>query len=170
MGLTSLDIKNNLYVDNDKIINMQDFNSEKLSIVEINNNKNMSIMMTIHFFLSIDNLKGSFEEHDDKNNILGRFKDKDNIVGKAKKIKYLTIIFTSEYQKLMYTKIFKKINKDINENYVKIRFDSNDNVPLNILINIHNLVLAVRFYLKSLFKYCWYDQFYEGIQIQDATK
>ena len=104
--------------------------------------------------MSIDNLKGYFEEHDDKNNIVGRVKDKDNIVGKDKKIKYLIIIFTSEYQKLMYTKIFKKINKDVNKNYVKIKFDSNDNVPLNILVNIHTLVLSVRyqrFYLNT----CW---------------
>ena len=39
MGITSLDIKNNLYVNNDKIINMQDFNSEKLSVIKNNNNK-----------------------------------------------------------------------------------------------------------------------------------
>ena len=97
----------------------------------------MAIMITIHFFLAIDNLKGYFEEHDDKN----------NIVGKAKNNKYLTIIFTSEYQKLMYryTEILKKINKDINKNYVKIKFESNDNVPLNILVNIHTLVLVVRY-------------------------
>ena len=83
--------------------------------------------------MSIDNLKGYFKEHDDKNNIVGRVKDKDNIVGKGKKIKYLIIIFTSEYQKLMYTKIFKKINKDVNKNYVKIKFDSNDNIPSKYL-------------------------------------
>ena len=70
----------------------------------------MSIMITIHFFLAIDNLKGYFEEHNDKS----------NIVGKAKNNKYLTIVFTSEYKKLMYTEILKKINKDINKNYVKI--------------------------------------------------
>ena len=107
--------------------------------------------------MSIDNLKGYFEEHDDKINIVGRVKDKDNIVGKDKKIKYLIIIFTSEYQKLMYTKILKKINKDVNENYVKVKFDSNDNVPLNILVDIHTLVLSVRYqgvYLNT----CWYDQ------------
>ena len=69
--------------------------------------------------MAIDNLKGYFEEHNDKN----------TIVGKAKNNKYLTIIFTSEYQKLMYTEILKKINKDINKNYVKIKFESNDNVP-----------------------------------------
>ena len=45
----------------------------------------------------------------------------------------------------MYTEILKKINKDINKNYVKIKFESNDNVPLNILVNIHTLVLVVRY-------------------------
>ena len=39
MRITSLDIKNNLYINNDKIINMQDFNSEKLSVIKNNNNK-----------------------------------------------------------------------------------------------------------------------------------
>ena len=136
MGITSLDIINNLSTHRSKIINILDFNSEKLSIMRTNNNK-------IHayynhkpfFFLAIGNLKGYFEERDDKN----------NIVGKAKNNKYLTIIFTSEYQKLMYTEILKKINKDINKNYVKIKFESNDNVPLNVLVNIHTLVLVIRY-------------------------
>ena len=39
MRVTSLDIKNNLYVNNDKIINMQDFNSEKLIVIKNNSNK-----------------------------------------------------------------------------------------------------------------------------------
>ena len=33
----------------------------------------------------------------------------------------------------MYKEILIKIHKDINKNYVKIKFESNDNVPLNIL-------------------------------------
>ena len=92
-------------------------------------------MITIHFFLAIDGLKGYFEEHDDGNNI---------IFG-SKQVKYLTVIFTSEYQKLMYTGILKKNNKNINRNYVKIKFESTDNLPLNILVNIHSLVLVVRY-------------------------
>ena len=140
---------------------MLDFDSKKLSIVEINNNKTHVYYDHNTFFLSIDNLKRYFEEHDDKNNIVGRVKDKDNKVGKDKKIKYLIIIFTSEYKKLMYTKIFKKINKDVNKNYVKIKLDSNENVPLNILINIHTLLLSVR-YQRVYLNTCWYDQ------IQDA--
>ena len=39
MGITSLDIKNNLYVNNDKIVNLQDFNSEKLSVIKNKNKK-----------------------------------------------------------------------------------------------------------------------------------
>ena len=165
MRINLLGIINNLSTNNTKITNMLDFDSKKISIVETNNNKVHVYYdhnpFFFFFFLSIDNLKGYFEEHDDKNNIVGRVKDKDNIVGKDKKIKYLIIIFLSEYQELMYTKILKKISKDVNKNYVKIKFDSNDNEPLNILINIHTLVLSVR-YQRVYLNTCWYDQ------IQDA--
>ena len=51
----------------------------------------------------------------------------------------------SEYQKSMCSEILKKINKDINKNYVQIKFESNDTAPLNILVNIHTLVLVVRY-------------------------
>ena len=95
MGITSLDIINNLSTHRAKIINILDFNSEKLSIIKTNNNKIHVYYDHNPFVLAIDNLKGYFEEHDDKN----------NIVGKANNNKYLTIIFTSEYQKLMYTEI-----------------------------------------------------------------
>ena len=108
--------------------------------------------------MSIDNLKGYLEEHNDRN----------NIVGKDKRSKYLTIIFTSEYQKLMYTEIFKKINKDINKDYVKIKFESNDNLPLDILVNIHTLVLVVR-YQRVYINNCWYNEFYEKVQVKDTV-
>ena len=38
MGIISLDIINNLYANHGKIINILDFNSEKLSIVKNNDN------------------------------------------------------------------------------------------------------------------------------------
>ena len=69
----------------------------------------------------------------------------------------------------MYKEILKQINKDINRNYVKIKFESNDNVPLNILVNIRNLVLVVRYQRVYINTY-WYDKFYEGIQVRDAVK
>ena len=57
----------------------------------------------IHLFLSIDNLKGYLEEYNGN--------------------KYLTIIFTSEYQKLMYTGILEKINKDNNKIILKLNLN-----------------------------------------------
>ena len=54
----------------------------------------------------------------------------------------------------MYKEILIKINKDINKNYVKIKFESNDNVPLNILVNIFNLVLTVK-YQRVYINTCW---------------
>ena len=99
--------------------------------------------------MAIDGLKGYFEEYDNKNNAVGR----------AKKDQYLTIIFTSEHQKLMYTEILKKFNKDINENYTKIKLESNDVLPLNILINIHTLVLVVRY--RVYMNTCWYEKGYK---------
>ena len=39
MGITSIDIINNLSAHRAKIINILDFNSEKLSIIKTNNNK-----------------------------------------------------------------------------------------------------------------------------------
>ena len=96
MGITSLDIINDLYVNHDKIINIQDFNSEKLSVIKNNNNKiHVYYDHNPFFFFTISGLKGYFEEHDDESNI---------ILG-PKKTKYLTIIFTSEYQKFMYKEI-----------------------------------------------------------------
>ena len=78
--------------------------------------RQMSIMITTHFFLAVYGLKGYFEKHDDAN----------NAISGSKKDKYLTIIFTNEHQKLLYKEIFKKINKNINRSYVKIKFESTD--------------------------------------------
>ena len=51
MRITSLGIINNLSANNTKRINMLDFDSAKLSIVEINNNKTHNYYdHKIHFF------------------------------------------------------------------------------------------------------------------------
>ena len=43
MGITSLDIINNLYVNHDKIIIIQDFYSEKLNVIKNNNNNKIHV-------------------------------------------------------------------------------------------------------------------------------
>ena len=68
----------------------------------------------------------------------------------------------------MYTEIFKKINKVVNKDYVKIKFESNDNIPLDILVTIHTLVLVVR-YQRVYINNCWYNEFYEKVQVKDTV-
>ena len=104
--------------------------------------------------MSIHNLKGYFEQYGDKN----------NIVGTAKNGQYLTIVFNSEYQKTMFTEILKKINKNINKDYTKIKFETNDILPLNILINICNIVFVVR-YQRIYINTCWCDE----LQVPDTV-
>ena len=125
-------------------------------------------MTMIHFFLSIDNLKGYFEHYDDKNNIVGRVKDKDNIVGTAKHDQYLTIVFNNEYQKSMFTEILKRIDKDINKNYTKIKFETSNKLPTNILINIRNIVFVVR-YQRICINTCRYDLYEEKVKVPDTV-
>ena len=155
MEITSLDIRNSLSTNNAKIINILDFDPQKLSIIRTKKNKIHVYYDHKPFFFTIDNLKGYFEQYDDK----------DIILGKAKNYPYLTIIFTSEYQKTMFTEILKKINKDINKNYTKIKFETNDDLPTNILINIRNIVFVVRYQRIYINTFC-YDKFHEEFKHQ----
>ena len=92
MSAISLDIQNNNPYLFAKLVDILDFNPKKLNIQKegtdqigiyyINYDKNP-------FYLVIDHLKGYLEENDDN--------------------KYLTMIFTSKSQKLMYTRIWEEI-------------------------------------------------------------
>ena len=97
MAVNSINIINKFPAHRTKIINILDFNSEKLSVIKNNDDKTNVYYDNNPYFLAIDDLKGYFEEHDTNNTIFG-----------SKKDKYLTIIFTNEHQKLLYKEIFTK--------------------------------------------------------------
>ena len=138
--MISLDIKNRLFTLFAKVVNILDFNPKRLSIQKaesgdmciyyINYNKNT-------FYLIIDDLKGYFKENNCN--------------------KYLTMIFKSKSQKMMYTRIWEEIKKVINEvdefsnydkNYDVISFDTDDILLLNSIINIYSITIII----KSVFK------------------
>ena len=96
-----------------------------MCIYYINYNKNP-------FYLVIDDLKGYFKGNNGN--------------------KYLTMIFKSRSQKMMYTRIWEEIKKVINEvdefsNYI-ISFDTDDILSLNSIINIYSITIII----KSVFK------------------
>ena len=67
----------------------------------------------------------------------------------------------------MFTEILKRIDKDINKNYTRIIFETNNKLPTNILINIRNIVFVVR-YQRIYIISCWYNKLYEEVQVPDA--
>ena len=168
MEITSLDIKNSLSTNRAKIINILDFDSKKLSIIRTKKNKIHVYYDHNPPFWSIDHLKGYSEQYDDKYNIVGRVKDKNNIVDKAKNDQYLTIIFNNEYQKSMFTEILKRIIKILNKNYTRSKFETNNDLPTNILINIRNIVFVVR-YQRIYINTCWYDLYDEKVKVPDTV-
>ena len=138
--MISLDINNRLFTLFAKVVHILDFNPKRLNIQKegsgdtciyyINFNKNP-------FYLVIDDLKGYFKENNDN--------------------KYLTMIFKNKRQKMMYTRIWKEIEKVINEvdkfsnydkNYDIISFDTDEISSLNSIINIYSITIII----KSVFK------------------
>ena len=102
MGITSLDIINDLSTTRDRLINIEDFDSEKLSIIRTKTNKMHVYYDHDPFFLVIKNLKDYFEKNNDN--------------------KYLTIIFTNEDHKLMYIEILKKLIRILIKIIIKLNF------------------------------------------------
>ena len=149
MSITSLNIENKTFTYPTKLINILDFDLKKLSIQNIKDDDETCFYYInydkYHFCLIIDNLKGYFKITDDD--------------------KYLSIIFTSESQKMMYETIWEEIKKLINneisdysKDYTVFKFDSNDVLPLDSIINIHSLAIIIRYVFKDDNKY--YPQIY----------
>ena len=138
--MISLDIKNKLFTLFAKLVNNLDFNPKRLSIEKTGSGETCIYYIEYDkdpFYLVIDNLKGYFEQNDDN--------------------KYLTMIFMSKSQKMMYMKKWEEIKKVINEvdefsNYDKsydvISFGTDDILSLNSMINIRSMTIII----KSVFK------------------
>ena len=138
--MISIDIKNRLFTLFAKLVNIFEFNSKGLSIEKTGSGETCIYYIKFDkdpFYLVVDDLKGYFEQNDDN--------------------KYLTMIFTSKSQKMMYTRIWEEVKNVINEvdefsnydkNYDVISFDTDDILSLNSIINIYSMAIII----KSVFK------------------
>ena len=92
MTVISLNVKNIMFTFFAKLVNIFDFNPKKLNIQK-EGDDDIGIYYIdydeVPFYLVIDDLKGYFEENDGN--------------------KYLTMIFASEGQKMMYTRVWEEI-------------------------------------------------------------
>ena len=90
--MISIDIKNRLFTLFAKVVNIFDFNSKRFSIEKARSGETCIYYIDYDkdlFCLVINDLKGYFEQNDGN--------------------KYLTMIFTSKSQKMMYTRIWEEI-------------------------------------------------------------
>ena len=159
--MISIKIKNPLFTYHARLVNILDFNPEKLSIkkvcaindeveriyyVKYNNNS---------FYLVIHNLKGYFKYS----------KEKDR-----KELKFIT---EDQKQAKIYNQIWDKIKELINNvdgvnfefsGYFRgrgvIRFDTDDTLPLDAMISICSMTVVIRFVYKN-----YYDRFYPQIHL-----
>ena len=143
--MISIKIKDPLFTYHARLVNILDFNPEKLSIekvcpindepehiyyIKYNNNS---------FYLVIDNLKGYFK------------------YSKEKDMKKLKFIIEDQRQAKIYNQIWDKMRELINNvdgvnfgfsdyfrNHGVIRFDTDDTLSLDAMVSIYSMTIVIR--------------------------
>ena len=162
--MISIKVKDPLFTYHARLVNILDFNPEKVSIekvcaindelehiyyVKYNNNS---------FHLVIDNLKGYFKYS----------KEKDE-----KKIK---IYYRRSNEKKNYNQLWDKIRELFNNvdgvnfgisDYFRdhgvTRFDTDDTLPLDTMVNIYSMAIIIRSVYSN-----YYDRFYPEIHLANC--
>ena len=159
--MISIKMKDPLFTYYARSVNILDFNLEKLSIEKVHaiNDELERIYYVKYnnnpFYLVINNLKGYFKYS----------KEKDR--------KELEFIIEDQSQAKIYDQIWDKIKELINSidgvnfgfsdyfiDYGVIRFDIDDDLPLDAMINIHSVTIFIR----SVYKTCC-DRLYPQIYL-----
>ena len=166
--MISIKIKGPLFTYYARSVNMLDFSLEKLSIEKVHaiNDELERIYYVKYnnnpFHLVINNLKGYFKYS----------KEKDTAeLSSLKRRKELKFIIEDQSQARIYNQIWDKIKELINSidgvnfgDYFRdngvIRFDTDDDLPLNATINIHSVTIIIR----SVYKTCC-DRLYPQIYL-----
>ena len=162
--IKTINLKNRVFTLPAKIVNVLDFNPEKLDVLKEGDDK-IGIYYIDYdldpLYLVIDDLKGYFDCNSIEENCGN---------------KYLTLIFHDKDQKAMYTRVWETIKSainviasnrlgDYNKDYGMIKFDSDDDLPLGCTIKILSLVMVIRsvlekdnrFYPQFFLDYCSYE-------------
>ena len=165
--MISIKIKDPLFTYHERLVNILDFNPEKLSIENLCaiNNELEHIYYVKYdkdpFYLVIDDLKGYFKYS----------KGKDTA-----KLSSLKFIIEDQKQAKIYNQIWDKIKELINSvgdvnfgfsDYFRdhgvIRFDTDDILPLDAMVSIYSMTIVIR----SVYKTCC-DRFYPQISLANC--
>ena len=162
--MISIKIKDPLFTYHTRLVNILDFNPERLSIEKVcaindelehiyyvKYNKNS-------FYLVVNNLKGYFK------------------YSKEKDIKKLKFIIEDQRQAKIYNQIWDKIRELINNvdgvnfrfsDYFRdhgvIRFDTDNTLPLDAMVNVYSMTIVITFVYRD-----YYDRFYPQIYLANC--
>ena len=171
--MISIKIKNPLFTNHARFVNILDFNPKKLSIEKVCaiNDKLEHIYYVKYdedpFYLIIDDLKGYFKYS----------KEKDTTeLSSLERRKELECIIEDQRKTKIYNQIWDKIKELINSvdgvnfefsDYFRdhgvIRFDTDDTLPLYTMIGVYSITIVIR----SVYKTC-YDRFYLQICLKNC--
>ena len=162
--MISIKIKDPLFTYNARLVNILDFNPEKLSIEKVCAiNDELEHIYYVKcdnnsFYLVIDDLKGYFK------------------YSKEKDMKKLKFIIEDQRQAKIYNQIWDKIRELINsvdgvnfgfsdyfKDHAVIRFDTDDALPLDAMISVYSMTIVIR----SVYKTCC-DRFYPQIHLANC--
>ena len=160
--MTSIKIKDSIFTYRAQLTNILDFNPKKISIEKLCaiNDELERIYYVKYggdpFYLVIDNLKGCFKYSEEKK---------------------LEFVIEDQKKRKIYNQIWNTIKNLINSidcvgfrfyeysrDYNVIRFDTDDTLPLDTMINIDSMTIVIR----SVYKTC-FDRFYPQIHLVSCT-
>ena len=154
-NIKEINIKNRTYYFFDDIINIKDFDSNLLKI-DKKSYKNIDI-----YYIGYITMKDSDYVKINSVNPLYLIIDKvDGCSEEKNGNKYLTLVSTDKNKEVLikYTELWdkiknliKKINDkpgDYDEKYIKIEFTSDDNLPLDKILKIHNMATVIKYLSK----------------------
>ena len=163
--MVSIKIKDIPFTSHKQLVNIFDFNPKKLSFEKVTGIVDDELEYIYYvkydedsFYLVINNLKGYFRH----------YKEKDR--------KELEFILKDQRQAETYNQIWDKIKKLINNvdgvnfefsDYFKnrgiIRFDTDDALPLDAMINVCSMAI----FIKSIYR-TYYNRFYPQIHLANC--
>ena len=161
-NIKQINIKNRTYYFFNDMINIKEFDSSHLRI-DKKSYKNIDI-----YYIGYITIKSisDYENINSVNPLYLIIADVDGYIEKNNGNKYLTFASTDKNKKVLekYTKLWDKIKCHIQtinagksgeyqKNYMKIKFNSDDDLPLNKMLKLHILTIIVRSVFEEDVKY-----------------
>ena len=157
-NIKQINIKNRTYYFFNDMMNIEDSDSNLLKI-DKKSYKNIDIYNI--GYITRKSIR-DYENIHSVNPLYLIVGEADGYIEEKNRNKYLIFAFTDENKKVLekYTDLWNEIKyliKTINsgeageyeKEYMKIKFNSDDNLPLNIILKLHNLTIVVRSVFKK---------------------